>query len=261
MVTKFIKDNKCIIINFIAAVLILVLFLLKSILRIVLNKILIIVTTSLGLALIIASLIITLKSKEDSKVKKYFGIVNEYYQIVLLVLLVVEIVFGFIFFPASVSQTSMTPTLHPDDTLLVTSTKKITNNDIIVFRYDNKIQKDNVNVENNELLIKRVIGVPGQKLEYKSDGLYINGVKQEDRFFIPSMNGINVYSLAKINGIEDLCLQSDGSYVIPDGWYIVFGDHRDVSIDSRAFGLVHEDQIYGHVFLKKVSFFNWSKVY
>lgn len=260
MVTNFIKNNKCLIINFCAIVLILVLFLIKSILQIVLNKILVILAIILGLVLLITNLIIIFKFKDDNKVKKIFGTINEYYQIVLLVLLAVEIVFGFIFFPATVSQTSMTPTLQPDDTLLVTSTKKITNNDIIVFRYDNTIQKANVNVENNELLIKRVIGIPGQKIEYKSDGLYIDDVKQEDQFFIPSMNGLDVYALAKFNGIEDLCLQSDGSYIIPDGWYIVFGDHREVSIDSRAFGLVREDQIYGHVWLKKISFFNWQKL-
>lgn len=261
MGTKFIKEHKNLIINFVCIIIILILFLIRSILANVLNKIMIISAISIGLALIITSLIILIVQKDkDSKLKKYFSLVNEYYQVVLLVLVVIEVVFGFIFFPATVKQTSMTPTLQPEDTLIVTSTTKITNNDIIVFEYDNTIQKDNVNIENKELLIKRVIGKPGQTLEYKSDGLYINDAKTDDNFFIPSMIGITVYSLAKQNGIEDLCKQSDGTYVIPEGWYVVFGDHREVSVDSRMFGLVHEDQIYGKVLYKKVSLFNWQKV-
>lgn len=258
--------NKNIIINIICVIIILVLFLMRSLLAQVLNKILVIGAICLGLVFVLFQIGVMLFNKDNTLLIKISKTINEYYQIVLLVLVIVEVVFGFIFFPATVVGTSMDPTLHPSDTLLVLSTTDVTNNDIIVFRYDKDIQKANVGVKDDELLIKRVIGVPGQQLQYKSDGLYIDNVKQEDKFFVSEMIGIDVYSLAILNNLEKECIKEDGTIVIPDGWYIVFGDNRkyygstSVSIDSRTFGLVHESQIYGKVWLKKNTIFNWESI-
>jgi hypothetical protein len=67
--------------------------------------------------------------------------------------------------------------------------------------------------------------------------------------------------------MEEECLQPDGTYVIPEGWYVVFGDNRSyspsdtpLSIDSRTFGLVHESQIYGVVKFEVESIFKWNKI-
>ena len=63
------------------------------------------------------------------------------------------------------------------------------------------------------------------------------------------------------------CLQEDGTYVIPDGWYFVMGDNRQytsnnqpLSIDSRSFGLVHESQIFGKVEYRVQTLFKWVKI-
>lgn len=258
--------NKNIIINLICVIIILVLFLIRSLLAQVLNKILIIGVICLGLIFILFQIGLMLFKKDNIILTKVSKTINEYYQVILLVLVIVEVVFGFIFFPATVVGTSMFPTLLPDDKLLVVSTTNVTNDDIIVFRYDSNLQKANVGVQDDELLIKRIIGVPGQQLQYKSDGLYIDGIKQEDQFFVSEMVGIDVYFLASLNNLETECIKEDGTIVIPDKWYIVFGDNRKyygstpTSIDSRTFGLVHESQIYGKVWVKQKTIFNWESI-
>ena len=45
----------------------------------------------------------------------------------------------------------------------------------------------------------------------------------------------------------DECLQEDGTYIIPKGWYFVMGDNRNHSADSRTIGLVPEDSVIGKV--------------
>ena len=171
-------------------------------------------------------------------------------------------------FPATVNQTSMLPTLFPRDDLIVVRTHDLDNNDIVVFRYDETIQKANIGIENNELLIKRVIAKPGQTINYVGDKLYINGVESKDDYAVKELDGLDLYDLAVINGMDDECLQDDGSYVLPKGWYVVFGDNRQyinggvhpISIDSRTFGLVHESQIYGRVDYIMNSIFDWDKI-
>ena len=73
-------------------------------------------------------------------------------------------------FPATVSQNSMYPTLLPNDQLIIKRTNDFKNNDIVVFKYDNEIQTDQIGVPNGELLIKRIIAIPGQTFEYIGAG-------------------------------------------------------------------------------------------
>ena len=117
------------------------------------------------------------------------------------------------------------------------------------------------------LLIKRIIAIPGQTFNYVGDKLYINGVESEDKYGIPKMDGLSLKDVCAINGMYEECLQEDGSFKLPEGWYVVLGDNRQysssnipVSIDSRSFGLVHESQIYGKVIYEVESLFNWSKI-
>ena len=170
-------------------------------------------------------------------------------------------------FPATVSQNSMRPTLHPNDRLIISCISKIDNNDIIVFEYDNTIQKNNVGIRNKELLIKRVIVKGGQTFKYVGEDLYIDGVLVDDPFGIEPMDGLSLKDICEKNGMTEQCLQADGSYIVPEGWYVVFGDNRyyttsnvPVSIDSRSFGLVHESQIYGEVKYQILGLFSWIKM-
>ena len=81
-------------------------------------------------------------------------------------------------------------------------------------------------------MIKRVVGLPGDYIEYKDNYLYVNGVKYKESF---------------INDVitEDFNLKELGYDKIPDGMYLVLGDNRENSRDSRNYGLIKKDQIIG----------------
>lgn len=83
-------------------------------------------------------------------------------------------------------------------------------------------------------LIKRVIGVPGDKVEIKSGQVHVNDERLEE----PYINGL-------ATGCSQYC-----SLVLQPGQYFVMGDNRPNSLDSRSFGPVGEENILGHVVLR-----------
>ena len=100
--------------------------------------------------------------------------------------------------------------------------------DVISFEYDSKN------------LVKRVIGLPGEYIEYKDNYLYINGTKYEEDYLSDKVTTGDFK-------LEDL----KGNYTkIPDDMYLVLGDNRNDSMDSREFGLIHKKDIKGKVSIR-----------
>ena len=90
--------------------------------------------------------------------------------------------------------------------------------DIVVFDYgDSK-------------LVKRIIGLPGETIEYKNGELYINNQKVDDPF---------------ANKTKDFKLSDLNLEVIPENTYFVLGDNRTNSSDSRIIGPISKDSING----------------
>lgn len=125
---------------------------------------------------------------------------------------------------------SMSPTLKNGDIVLLDKVSyrfaKIKRKDIVALYY-----------ADSKYLIKRVIGKPGEKVEFKDNHLYINGVKfKED--YLPK--GITT---------EDFELNDLGYTIIPKDMYLVLGDNRENSLDSRdkKVGLVPKKNIIGKV--------------
>lgn len=134
-----------------------------------------------------------------------------------LVLLTIVLIRTFVATPVRVDGESMYSTLDDGNILLLE-------------KYDTKYERFDIVVFdlNGERLIKRVIGLPGDEVEYKNNTLYINGTKVDETY------GYGITQDFKYTKKADNC-------------YFVVGDNRNNSLDSRYFGCVPKDKIIGSV--------------
>lgn len=178
------------------------------------------------------------------------------------VLLIVLVLRSFLAEPFQIPTGSMIPTLQIGDFIVVnkfayglrlpvTGTKILDmdepkNGEVMVF----------IPPHEDEYFIKRVIGIPGDRVRYENKVLYINGIEQPQVFKarIPSENPRILLYEETLGGIAHLIqtnIRQGGppqEWVIPDGHYFMMGDNRDQSSDSRYWGLVSEKAIVGKAF-------------
>ncbi|WP_033828988.1 signal peptidase I [Bacillus andreraoultii] len=152
---------------------------------------------------------------------------------ILIALVVVFLCRKFLFVPSTVYGESMEPTFSSHDRIIIGKNSEIERFDVIVLNAPNS----------DEQYIKRVIGLPGDKIEMKNDNLYING-KIYDEPYLKSMKA--EHRTSKIT--EDFTLKDlTGETVVPKNSLFVLGDNRLVSRDSRRFGFISFDQVVGEV--------------
>ncbi|MCD8380730.1 MAG: signal peptidase I [Lachnospiraceae bacterium] len=145
----------------------------------------------------------------------------------MIVVAAVAVLLATMFLPVlQVSGTSMEPTLSDSDIILLIRTDHFETGDLVGFYYQNK------------LLLKRVIGGPGDVIDIDDEGnVYVNDELIDEP-----------YLTVKALGETDLTYP----YQVPESRYFVMGDNRATSIDSRssAIGCIEEDQIIGKVVLR-----------
>ena len=175
------------------------------------------------------------------------------------VLAIVLVLRSFLFEPFQIPTGSMIPTLAVGDFILVNKftygirlpvvgTKIVDiaepkNGEVMVF----------IPPHQDEYFIKRVVGIPGDTVRYQDKTLYINGKRQNQTFVaqIPPVNPKVLQYREKLGNIEHLIQRnpyrktSVDEWVIPEGHYVMMGDNRDQSSDSRYWGLVSEHNIVG----------------
>lgn len=131
-------------------------------------------------------------------------------------------ILALLFRVCAVSGASMEPTYHAGDRLLVRrSVGEIARGDLLVFRNP---------LASSELLVKRVVGLPGETIEGRGDQLWIDGAALAEPY---TKAGTGVGELLP-------CL-------VPGGHYYLVGDNRSESIDSRQFDAVDEVLVVGRV--------------
>jgi len=159
----------------------------------------------------------------------------------ILLALVLALVISLLVRPTIVKEISMMPTLAPNNYLLIAKQAYLLNDvghdDIIVFHshlVDDKGKE--------KLLIKRVIGIPGDVLTISNGILYRNGVRIQEPYIMGGANGETSGALY--------------NYVVPDDCVFVMGDNRPVSLDSRSeeVGPVKIKDIIGKAFFRLYPF-------
>jgi len=175
-----------------------------------------------------------LEEKIQGKQKNEFV---EWVKAIAFALLVAFVIKQFLFTPVLVNGESMRPTLEDHDRVIINKIgpkfKSIDRFDIVVVK---------MNAEEN--YIKRIIGLPGDKIAYKDDQLYINGEKYSEPYLDQYKKEL------KDSGslTYDFTLEQNlGETTVPEGHYFVLGDNRRVSKDSRVpeVGFIPKEKIMG----------------
>lgn len=152
-----------------------------------------------------------------------------FYLIVAVVLM--KALRQYVFQPFQVSGHSMEATLQDHDQMIMWKQVDLQRFDIVVFPDPNHHQ---------DSYVKRVIGLPGDKVSYQDDQLYINDQKIEEDFLNPPSE------LFSQPFTEDFNLLSlTGEEAVPQGHVFVLGDNRPHSGDSRQFGFIPISDIEG----------------
>ena len=97
-----------------------------------------------------------------------------------------------------------------------------------------------VELPNGEHYIKRIMGLPGHNIEYYQQQMYIDGNPVAEPF-ISYSNFTMDFTLKEICDINEFL----DCEIIPEGYFLILGDNRNNSADSRHMGLVSEEQILG----------------
>jgi signal peptidase I len=240
---------------------------------------------------------IALASKRGSGVAEPWWV--EYAKSFFPVILIVFCIRSFLIEPFKIPSGSMIPTLQVGDFILVNKftygirlpiiNQKIVRlnepqrGDVMVFRYPEDPTLD---------YIKRVVGLPGDTVEYRNKRLWINGVEQAQvangdynyveagmRFVHtekrieslgerkhavlvnPQMPTLHLGSVAEFNGREQCVYDNEMVRCkVPEGQYFMMGDNRDNSRDSRYWGFVPDKQIVGKAFFIWMNFSDLKRV-
>lgn len=178
---------------------------------------------------------------------------HEWGSLIFIVLAILAIRL-FVFEPVTVKGHSMDPTLADGQKLIVSKVYEPERFDIITTVEPN---------DSSKVAVKRLIGLPGDTIEYKNNQLYINGKTYNEpylkdfkaKFAKDRLQEEYRYSASYQQKAEVVSnFTPDFSVKVPTGKYFVMGDNRLVSMDSRDFGFITKKLMRGEVVLRYFPF-------
>jgi signal peptidase I len=202
--------------------------------------------------------------------------VGETIRVVIHALLIALVIRTFLFQPFNIPSGSMKATLLVGDYLLVDKSlyagapaplvpyREVARGDIVVFHYP---------LHPETYFVKRVVGVPGDRVRMIDKQLFVNGkleaasyVAHVDPYFDAYRDNFPELRFAPGNVDGRWWLEmhrattAAGELVVPAGSYFVLGDNRDNSLDSRYWGFVPDDHIKGRAFLVWMNFSDFKRI-
>ena len=167
--------------------------------------------------------------EEEKKENKFLKFVKEYGPYIVLLILIL-LFKKFYYSPVYVSGESMMGTLHDGDIMIL---------DVVGYRHHDLERFDIVVINNGkEMLIKRVIGLPGETILYEDNQLFVNGKEVKDTYGNGNTENFEI--------------------TVPENQYFVLGDNRENSMDSRFFGSFSKKEILGKTNLVIFPFNRWG---
>jgi signal peptidase I len=176
------------------------------------------------------------------------SVVREYFESLVIAVVLALFVRTFVFQAFKIPTGSMEPNLLIGDHLIVNKmafaptvsaieraimpSRPIRRGDVIVFKYPVEPERD---------FIKRVIGLPGDRLELRRKKIHINGKPIDE----PYVHFVKPPSSGGPPLLDDLT-EEYGPVTVPEGQYFMMGDNRDNSQDSRYWGFLPQSYVKGH---------------
>ncbi|HEX7586416.1 MAG TPA: signal peptidase I [Patescibacteria group bacterium] len=199
----------------------------------------------------------TMDETEDIEIKKYYGIggfLLEIIKVIILAFVIIVPIRVFLFQPFFVQGASMEPNFEDSNYLIVNelgykktsfdlngkslftvdSFKKLQGGDVVVFRYPKNP---------SQFFIKRVIGLPGEKVEIKSGQILIYNQNNPEGKILDESAYLS-------KNVKTATALDDFVITLSDNEYFVMGDNRMYSSDSRVWGPVPSSDVMGKVILR-----------
>ncbi|SFC43333.1 signal peptidase I [Butyrivibrio sp. YAB3001] len=168
--------------------------------------------------------------KREKNKKEYRNVLRNTLLVVVFVAALAVLISSFFLTVLKVTGDSMTPTLETGQIVIAQNSQEFEVGELLAFYYNNKV------------LVKRVIGSPGDWIDIDADGnVSVNGITLEES-----------YASDKSLDPTDITFP----YQVPENRWFVLGDHRNVSIDSRSsvVGCVTKEQLIGKVIFRVFPF-------
>ncbi len=151
---------------------------------------------------------------------------------IILALLIAFICRHYFFLPSIVKGESMEPTFQDNNRIIISKISSIDRFDLIVFQAP----------DSSSQYIKRVIGIPGDRVVMRNNVLYING-KEFKEPYLNDKKGLCAEGVTPDFTLNEIT----GHSTVPEGYYFVLGDNRTASKDSRYFGFISQKSVIGEV--------------
>ena len=161
------------------------------------------------------------------------SVFREYFESLIVAVILALFVRTWVFQAFKIPTGSMEPNLLVGDHLIVNKMtfSSVRRGDVVVFKFPKDPERD---------FIKRVIGLPGDKIELKRKTVYVNGQALTEPYahFLES-------SRAETEPVSDDVRQDYGPVTVPSDQYFMMGDNRDNSEDSRYWGFLPQSYVKG----------------
>lgn len=182
-------------------------------------------------------------TKIPFKIKRSIFVLLDWFSILPICVVITFFCFSYLFIITPVSGDSMIPNISNGEHVFVSYNKEIQRGSVVILEVN---QNDNFHIDETSHYIKRIIGLPGDKVKWINNKLYINDEEYNESYF-PK----DYFGTAATNNFDGLFRYIDENgneqmtEIIPEGYYFVMGDNRPISKDSRSIGLIPKRNIIG----------------